>query len=155
MALGIDGAGCGFQPLLLYPRCRRAEREVARQRVRLEVLTQALGERADRINGLMSLLVDIKGTIESEVGWESTINSIDSHLGINTEQAAKARLRLTRDVPTAECPWLGRDMKAGETVYRYDGHTYGCLTDGIPCTIRYGEPPFFELPREAVGEVTT
>lgn len=58
---------------------------------------------------------------------------------------------LTRDVPVSECPWLDRDMKAGETVFDFTGCTYGCVgPDGIACSERPGEHPFFEIPRSAL-----
>ena len=62
---------------------------------------------------------------------------------------ASAKLVLTRDVPRAECQWLDRDMKRGETVYRYNGCTYGCIAGGVACTENPGQTPFFELPIDA------
>lgn len=60
-------------------------------------------------------------------------------------------LVLTRDVTIAECPWLDRDLKAGETVWRYDGHTYGCVQpSGVAVTLKAAETPFFEVPRDAI-----
>lgn len=78
-------------------------------------------------------------------------------------QSQKLRLRpegsepimtLRRDVTVAECPWLDRDYRMGETVHRYYGHTYGCITpSGIPVSEHIDKPPFFELPDDAVWEV--
>ena len=61
-------------------------------------------------------------------------------------------LVLTRDVPVMECPWLDRDLKAGETVWQYDGRTYGCVQpSGIAVTMmKAAETPFFEVPRDAI-----
>ena len=59
--------------------------------------------------------------------------------------------RVTRDVTQTECPWLDRDFKTGETVYRYDGATYGCISGhGIAVTEKSGEDPFMEFPRSAL-----
>lgn len=58
---------------------------------------------------------------------------------------------LTRDVTTAECPWLERDYKKGEMVFEYHGYTYGCVSyDGIAFTMVENETPFFELPMNSV-----
>jgi len=60
-------------------------------------------------------------------------------------------MRLTRDVTMEECKWLHRDLKKGELVAQYKGHTYGCISpSGIACTEREGEWPFFELPEDAL-----
>lgn len=62
---------------------------------------------------------------------------------------------ITRDVTCAECPWLGAtadgDLHTGDIVYRYDEHTYGCITDkGIACSRVPNAHPFFEVPANAV-----
>lgn len=63
------------------------------------------------------------------------------------------KYRLTRDVAKAECPWLSRDFKAGETVYRHTGATYGALSpDGTAVTLEEDTPPFFELPNDSLEE---
>jgi hypothetical protein len=60
-------------------------------------------------------------------------------------------LVLIRDVPQTECPWLDRDLKAGETVWSYTGPTYGVVSpDGTPVTAKAAETPFFELPADSV-----
>lgn len=62
-------------------------------------------------------------------------------------------LKLIRDVTAKECPWLGRDFLTGETVYKFTGHTYGCIgPNGIAVSGEPGETPFFELPRASVSE---
>jgi len=60
-------------------------------------------------------------------------------------------LKLIRDVPKSECPWLDKDMKKGAVVYSYNGPTYGAIGSGIACTKRPDETPFFELPGNAVS----
>lgn len=62
------------------------------------------------------------------------------------------KLTLTRDVPKSECHWLDRDMKSGETIYRYSGVTYGCIgPNGTACSFEPDLGPFFELPRNALS----
>lgn len=64
------------------------------------------------------------------------------------------RYILIRDVPTTECDWLNRDMKKGETVYRFYGATYGAIGgDGVAVTLEPDKHPFFELPENALKEV--
>lgn len=64
------------------------------------------------------------------------------------------KLRLTRTVTDEECPWLTTDHFKDETVYRYDGYTYGCMTPyGVACCEAENTTPFFELPEDAVEEV--
>lgn len=60
-------------------------------------------------------------------------------------------VRLTRDVTTAECPWLDADLPAGDLLFIYPGYTYGAIRDGMPLTREPGETPFFEVPRDAIG----
>jgi hypothetical protein len=58
---------------------------------------------------------------------------------------------LIRDVKRTECPWLDRDMRAGERVYAYFGATYGCIGPyGIAVTFKKNTKPFFELPSKAL-----
>ncbi len=63
------------------------------------------------------------------------------------------KYRLIRDVTRNECFWLGRDYKAGETVFEFKGATYGCVGDGIACTDVKGEGPFNEFPVDALEAV--
>lgn len=59
--------------------------------------------------------------------------------------------KLTRDLSKKECPWLGKELKKGLTVFQYDGYTYGCVTDsGIAVTDKPGILPFFEVPKNSV-----
>ena len=60
-------------------------------------------------------------------------------------------MKLNRDVYSLECPWLTEPLLEGMEVYKYNGYTYGCITDtGIAVTEIEGETPFFEVPRDAV-----
>lgn len=60
-------------------------------------------------------------------------------------------LILTRDVTVDECPWLDRDLKAGDVLWSYDAYTYGCVSPGgIAVTAKAAETPFFEVPADAV-----
>lgn len=62
-----------------------------------------------------------------------------------------SKMVLTRDVTTTECPWLDRDLKAGEVVFRYPRYTYGCVSIlGIAVTVEADATPFFEVPKNAV-----
>lgn len=65
------------------------------------------------------------------------------------------KMRLTRHVTPTECHWLKRTYWAGETVYKYSGHTYGCISrgTGVACTEQFGQIPFFELPGNALEEI--
>ena len=64
------------------------------------------------------------------------------------------KYRLIRDVTKKECPWLDRTFKEGETVYYYSGYTYGCVNfNGVPCSEKLDENPFFELPENALEEI--
>jgi hypothetical protein len=63
------------------------------------------------------------------------------------------KYRLTRVVTQFECPWLVRDLSIGEELYRYGGYTYGCITpSGVACSFD-GEPPFFEVPENALAAI--
>jgi hypothetical protein len=72
--------------------------------------------------------------------------------------------KLTEDVPV----WLGdeKTLKAGTMVKRYEGCTYGCISDdGIAVyvnrttrdpqsgNIKYEQSPFFEVPRRSVEHI--
>jgi hypothetical protein len=61
----------------------------------------------------------------------------------------KMKYVLTRKVTKEECG-LDKDLEEDEVVYKYDGPTYGCISDsGVACSVD-GEVPFFELPRDAL-----
>lgn len=58
---------------------------------------------------------------------------------------------LLRDVTKAECDWLDREFKKGETVYKYSGATYGCISwGGVACCEQPNSTPFFEMPNDAL-----
>lgn len=62
------------------------------------------------------------------------------------------KLTLNRDVTVAECPWLHSDIPIGTVVYRFDGCTYGCISPlGVAVTFEPGDPPFLEVPRNALS----
>lgn len=62
------------------------------------------------------------------------------------------KLEVTRTVSVDECPWLPRDFEAGEVVYVFSMHTYGCISaSGMAATQHPdGYFPFIEFPRDAV-----
>jgi hypothetical protein len=63
---------------------------------------------------------------------------------------------VVRDVTTKECHWLDENIKQGATVYKFYGHTYGCIASGIAVTLSPdGDNPFFEIPRNAITEKET
>jgi len=62
-------------------------------------------------------------------------------------------MKVIRDITKKECSWLDRDIKKGETVYKYWGHTYGCISpNGVAIVFVKGETPFYEVPKDAVGD---
>ena len=64
------------------------------------------------------------------------------------------KCKLIRDVTMDECKWLQQDFKKGDTIYRYNGCTYGCISpDGSAFTLVKDEEPFFELPNDAVRSI--
>lgn len=64
-------------------------------------------------------------------------------------------LELTRNVSKKECPWLNKEFKSGDKVYKYTDHTYGCIShSGIACCEIEGETPFFELPKNSIKQLT-
>ena len=57
-----------------------------------------------------------------------------------------------RDVGPDEAEWLDRVYTKGETLWIFNGPTYGCITShGIAVSEKPGQNPFFELPRDAVA----
>lgn len=60
---------------------------------------------------------------------------------------------VVRDVTIEECHWLYKDVKQGTIVYKFHGHTYGCIGSGIAVTLEEGENPFFELPKDSIKEI--
>lgn len=63
------------------------------------------------------------------------------------------QFEVIRKVTMQECWWLLRDYEAGEKLYRYSGPTYGIIDTGIACSLN-GSEPFFEMPRDALREIT-
>jgi hypothetical protein len=60
--------------------------------------------------------------------------------------------QLTRLITPKECPWLDRTYEVGEIVFRYSGHTYGCIgKNGSAFCKAFNTEPFFELPNNAVA----
>jgi hypothetical protein len=60
----------------------------------------------------------------------------------------------TRDITTAECPWLGNDIPAGTHLYRFTGITYGCISpEGTAVSEENGVNPFFEIPDDSFQDV--
>lgn len=59
---------------------------------------------------------------------------------------------VTRDLKEGNhpCGYSSEDMKEGEKVYLFKGHTYGCIGDGVAVSRNDGEGPFFELPFDAL-----
>ncbi len=62
------------------------------------------------------------------------------------------RYRVLRDIPESE-NYSGRDVKKNEILYKYFGHTYGCIGNGIALCENPGETPFFEFPLDAVEQI--
>lgn len=62
---------------------------------------------------------------------------------------------LTREVTRAECHWLDHDLAEGIRVFRYYGPTYGCVSGaGLAVSEKPDDPPFFEVPRNALRPVS-
>ena len=63
------------------------------------------------------------------------------------------QLCVTRKVSVEESNWLDRSVEPGEVVFRYTGVTYGCITEsGVAVSRGFNQPPFFELPMDAVTD---
>lgn len=62
---------------------------------------------------------------------------------------------VVRKITTKECHWLNEDVKQGTLVYKFCGHTYGCIgPKGIAVTLSpEGDNPFFELPYDSIIEI--
>ena len=59
-----------------------------------------------------------------------------------------------RRITRQECPWLDADIDEGTRVFAYWGNTYGCISDtGIAVTMKRGETPFMEVPKDAVQKM--
>lgn len=47
--------------------------------------------------------------------------------------------------------YSGVPINPGTEIYRYDGHTYGCISpDGVAVSFEDGKTPFFEVPADSV-----
>lgn len=47
--------------------------------------------------------------------------------------------------------YSGAPINPGTPVYRYDGHTYGCISqDGVAVSFEDGQTSFFEVPANSV-----
>ena len=56
-----------------------------------------------------------------------------------------------RKIYTDECPWLYNDISSGTILFGFPGHTYGCVSgNGRAVTLKDGETPFFEVPKDAI-----
>lgn len=71
-------------------------------------------------------------------------------------QAGRA-LRVTRTIRLDD--WLdgepSPEFTPGMIVHEYKGATYGCITPaGVAVTLEPGRTPFYELPQDAVEDVT-
>lgn len=60
------------------------------------------------------------------------------------------KYRVTRLVSQSECKWLDFDVAKGAVVYEFQGHTYGCISDGVAVSIEPNKNPFFELPEDSI-----
>lgn len=72
------------------------------------------------------------------------------------------RLRMTRTIDEREQPWMADEDTSVKSVakdcivYRYDGATYGCVSErGIAVTLEPGQTPFFEVPADSVAPAFT
>lgn len=60
--------------------------------------------------------------------------------------------RITKRVDKSVQPWMDDNdaLEVGDVVYSYNGHTYGCIGDGIAVTREADVTPFMEVPRDSV-----
>lgn len=81
---------------------------------------------------------------------------MDERANTYEEDHSNMRMTLIRDVTKEECPWLAHDMKQGTYVYTYHKHTHGCIgPGGLPVTLEDDQPPYFELPINALAAPIT
>jgi hypothetical protein len=58
--------------------------------------------------------------------------------------------RINRDLSIEE-NYSGREIKKGEEVFLFYGCTYGCIAPGgIAVSFVEDQPPFFEVPEDAI-----
>ena len=65
------------------------------------------------------------------------------------------KYRVKRVITKEECHWLDNDIKKGTIVYKFYGHTYGCIGPHGTAVVFHPPAdninnPFFELPRDAL-----
>jgi len=69
--------------------------------------------------------------------------------------------KVKRKVTVKECDWLDNDIQEDTIVYKYYGHTYGCISHkGMAITfsphkVDNVNSTFYELPRDALELVNT
>lgn len=63
------------------------------------------------------------------------------------------QFKMTRTVDKNEQPWMTDPavVREGETVWEYQGCTYGCISEGgIAVSYERGETPCFQVPADSV-----
>lgn len=61
---------------------------------------------------------------------------------------------LIRLVSPQECHWLDKVYDVGDIVFKYHGHTFGCISKkGAAFCEVFDQEPFFELPINAVVKI--
>jgi hypothetical protein len=65
------------------------------------------------------------------------------------------RVVLCRDLTKKECPWLDKDLKKGDVIYRFPRTSHQCVNteNGLACSYEHGKHPFFEIPFDAIDHV--
>jgi len=56
------------------------------------------------------------------------------------------KFKVNKTILKSECYWLNNDIPEGTELYEYTEHTYGCIGDGIACSMLPNKTPFFEVP---------
>lgn len=61
------------------------------------------------------------------------------------------KMVVTRLVTPEECDWLDRIYLPGDTIYEFNGATYGCINwaNGFAASDKPNENPFYEFPIDA------
>ena len=74
-------------------------------------------------------------------------------IGVHYKTMKTKRFQLTRDVTKQECSWLDKDYKKGDIVFEYP--LYVDVSDkGIACSDQDSESPWYELPKNALLEIS-
>ncbi len=63
------------------------------------------------------------------------------------------KYRVIRELTKLEKYGATDRISKGDIVYRFDGCTYGCIGDGIACSRKLGENPFFEMPKDSLEQI--